>query len=288
MRGRDHAQVQLPHRRHSLRRLLGEGHDDVREVLFGATHQRAGVHLVGEALRSGEELPERVIGEEDAVQLRIGDHVVRPMHHGGMDEAQRAAADAKILAALHGQELTLFAHIGLQDGQPFGIAGDDLGVRRRLQHARKATSVVLLAVIRDDDADLRRVHHIGHAIEQFALEARHARVDQRDLLVHDQVGIGGGAVGHAEPMDVALIPFDSAYPIDVRADLECSEHDAVLLHRASCRFAARRFRSLLRSCCSCCADSIEDVPGIGAVFEIVMSLYLRAHHTYGRSHPGMG
>ena len=95
--------------------------------------------------------------------------------------------------------------------------------RQALDHGRVA-GVVHLHVVGDKHVDLGRVNHRGDALEQLIGEGDLGRVDQRDLLVQDEIGVVGDAGLGSVAVELARVPVERANPVDVRLDLNCGKH----------------------------------------------------------------
>ena len=209
-------------------------------------------------------LTERVVREEDLVVRGVRDHVIGPVHHHRGSEGERALADAEALARLHREVTVVVAVMGAQALLAVRRARDDRGVRRRLHDGGDGARVVLLHVVGDDVLDLARVDDVGDALEQIARKRRLARVDERHVLVEDEVGVvRRSAVGRVA-VEVALVPVDAAHPVHIGLDLNGSQHK-VLRSKKKGRDGISQFSKILprpRSSLQREAPSRTEIPQI--------------------------
>ena len=204
---------------------------DVRVVLARLPHDLVEVILVIKAGRAGEMLAKGIVGEENLVVGVVGDHVVGPVDHGRLHEGERALADAERVTRLD----TVVSEVAIVRGEPLHTLrrrAVNLAVGRRGLDGGHVARVVHLDVVGDKDVDLRRVDDRGDAGEQLVLEGDLGGVDERDLLVHDEVRVVGDAVFRGVAMEAAGVPVDAADPVHVGLDLHCRKHETSLRHGA--------------------------------------------------------
>ena len=89
--------------------------------------------------------------------------------------------------------------------------------------------MVHLDVVGHQVFDFRGIDDLRDAVEQVVREGTLARVDERDMLVDDEVGVVRGAPVGGVAVEVALVPIDAANPIDARLDFNCIQHDCPFL-----------------------------------------------------------
>ena len=227
----DQADVQAGDGLQGVLRLGPVGQHDVGVVLLGLAEELAAVHLIIEALGGGEVLAEAVVGEEDLVLGAVGDHVVGPVHHGRLNKGERAFADREGVARLHA--LDLDAEVGAELVHAGRGARVDRGVGGVLLDHRDAARVVHLDVVGDDDLDLGGVNHLADALDELIGKRRLGCIDERDLLIHDEIGVVGDTPLGGVAVERALVPVDTTDPPDIRADLNCVEHGILLGNRAN-------------------------------------------------------
>ena len=93
---------------------------------------------------------------------------------------------------------------------------------------RQRAGMVLLHVVRHDVLDARGVHHLAHALDELVGERGLARVDERGLLVHDEVGVVRGPPVRRVAVEVPLVPIDAPDPVHVRLYLDRMQHGRLL------------------------------------------------------------
>ena len=163
-------------------------------------------------------LPERVVGEEDVVGRHKRDHIVGPVHHGSGDEGEGALAERKRFARLY----AYIAEIAVVSGEVFDARarrGVDLRVFGDACDEGEGAAVVGFRVVGYDDVDFRGIDDGGDAREHFLFEGFFDRVDERDLLVDDEIGVVSRAFLRFVAVEVPEVPVDRAYPIDAFGDL---------------------------------------------------------------------
>ena len=220
--GGDHLELEALDRLERLVRLHAVRPHDVGVVLLGLLHDLAQVVLVIKALGGGVVLTKGVVGEQNLVDVGIGDHVVRPVDHGGGHKGEGALADVQDIAALDGR--CLDAKVGLDLVDAGAGASVNLRVGSDLVDHGQGAGVVHLDMVGDDHVDLGGVDNLGDALDQLVGEGRLAGVDQRDLLVHDQIRVVGDAGFRGVAVEQALVPVDAADPPDLGRNLDRIQH----------------------------------------------------------------
>jgi hypothetical protein len=114
--------------------------------------------------------------------------------------------------------------VGSEATDALRCGGIDLDVRGELLDDRGGAGVVHLHMVADEDIDLGRIDHGRDAGYELVLERDLGRIDERHLLVHDQIGVVGDAVLGLVAVEAAGIPVERAHPIDIGLYLNCSEH----------------------------------------------------------------
>ena len=143
------------------------------------------------------ELAEAVGGEKDFVRRVIGDHDLGPVDHGGHIEAQSVAAQGKGVALCHGDAAlgTVSAEELLHHDE--GLAGgDDGGLGIEPEEIGNVGRMVRLHVLHDQIVRLSAAEDGLQIVQPFVGETGVHRVHDGDLLVQNDVGIVGHAVGH--------------------------------------------------------------------------------------------
>jgi len=203
------------------------GLHDVGVVLARLPHHLAEVVLVIKPGRAGKMLTKGVVREEDLVIAVIGDHVIGPVDHGRLHEGERTLADAERVSGLD----TAIAQVAVVGGEALhALRGGavDLAVRGHLLDGGHVARVVHLHVIGDEDVDPGGIDHARDASEKLVPEGGLGGVDERDLLVDDEVRVVGDAILGGVSVEAAGIPVDSTHPIHVRLELYCGKHVASL------------------------------------------------------------
>ena len=146
------------------------------------------------------------------------------MDHGRLHEVERALADAQRVAGLHALDLDAVVRADLvHAGRSAGVDGR---ARRELVDLGQAAGVVHLHVVGDHDVDLRRIDHLADALNELVGEGRLSGIDERYLLVHDEIGVVGNAAFGGVAVELALVPVEPADPPNLRRDLNSVEHAA--------------------------------------------------------------
>ena len=169
-------------------------------------------------------LAEDVHREQDLVEVAVGDHRVGPVHHGvctkvrsgrrwrachltepaGNRNHRRNGPSARPL----GSEVTSFA---------LGAAASTRG--SALEWSISAWFEITYSILRIDQ--------LRNPGQQFVDKRRLDCVNQRGVLVKDEVGVvRGPAVGRVA-MEIALVPVDGPDPPDIRGDLDGRQHVAL-------------------------------------------------------------
>ena len=210
--------------------LAAVEHQDVGVVFLGFEEHGRQIVFVVEALGGGEVLAKGIVGEQDLLLGAVGDHAVRPMKHRCRNELQGAAADIDGIVGVD----ALIGEIAIAGGeslQPIGQARDDLGVGTMLHHERDGPGVIGLDMAGDDVVDPGGIDDGGDTREQLGGKGFFDRIDERDLLVENQICVIGGAASRLVAMETAHGPVDGADPVDVFTDFNCL-HDVGLAFKS--------------------------------------------------------
>ena len=143
------------------------------------------------------ELAEAVGGEKNLVRRVIGDHDFGPVDHGGHVEAQGVAAQGKSVALCHGD--AALGTVGAEEllHHDEGLAGgDDGGLRIEPEEIGNVGRMVRLHVLHDQIVRPSAAENGFQIVQPFVGETGVHRVHDGDLLVQNDVGIVGHAVGH--------------------------------------------------------------------------------------------
>ena len=176
-------------------------------------------------------LAEGVVGEQDLVVLVVGDHGIGPVHHGRLYESERALSDLEGVAGLHAHEVKTVPVMSAKSLDALGRTGDDSGFRSDFGQSRKASGMIHLHMVGHNIVDGGRIHDGADAFDELAGEGLLAGVDERDLLVEDEVGVVGASALGGVAVEVALVPIDAAHPEHVGLDLDGLQHIALLVSR---------------------------------------------------------
>ena len=195
-----------------------ERHQDVRVVGLRLEHQLVERHLVVKAARAGEMLTEGVHREEQLRLWHVGGHRLGPVDHAGVEELQRAPPQRQRLAV--GDDLEApgaGVEVHRQRLAALGVA-HQLGLRTGLHDRGQTARVIGLGVVADDVGELSGIDPLGHMGEQLGRIRSLDRVDERRLLVEDQVRVVARATACLVAVEVAHVPVDEADPADVVLD----------------------------------------------------------------------
>ena len=95
-------------------------------------------------------------------------------------------------------------------------AGDGLG---------QSAGVVHFGMVGNDHVDLRGVDDGGDAFHHLAEERSLDRVDERDLLIHDEEGVIGGTAAGGVAVELLELPVDGADPPDIGGNPDRFHHN---------------------------------------------------------------
>ena len=144
------------------------------------------------------------------------------MNHGSSHKGERALANAQGVAALDRSRLDAKMRADLVDARP--SAGIDLRIRGDLVNHRQGAGVIHLNMVGDDHVDLGGIDHLGNALDELVRERCLARVDEGDLLIHDEISVIRDTAFGGIAVEQSLVPVDAANPPDLRGDLDCIQH----------------------------------------------------------------
>ena len=83
-------------------------------------------------------------------------------------------------------------------------------------HFRQGTRMIHFHMVDDKVINFFRLGELGDMMEQFTGVALLDGVKKGNLFILDQVGVIGGSLVSGIPMEIADIPVDCTYPVDVR------------------------------------------------------------------------
>ena len=186
------------------------------------------VALVGkEPPVQGAEGAEGVGGEEDLFRLVIGHHHLRPVDHGGHDEAQLMPAHGEAVPLLH-----LMQPVAEVQGEKLGQHGPDLGVaddlRLRIAQGKglHRGGVVRLHVGNDQIVQSPSRQRMLQIFKEGGGHRLVHRVKQNRFFVQQQIGIIGNAVGHAvNALEAGQPSVVGTYPDQIVQNFSCAVHD---------------------------------------------------------------
>jgi hypothetical protein len=191
------------------------GHHQLGEVALGGGEDDA---VAGGRRLAGRQVsPEEIAGEEHPVLGQPGEHRLRPVDPGKVEEVQGLAAERQGGPVLDRQE-AVGRQLEQLGEQVLALRrGDDPRRGEALQQMGEGAGVVLLGVVRDHVVEPRDPE-AGEALEQDAGEAGVDRVDECGLLgALDQVGVVGRAVGGRDQLvEQTSVPVDRPDPVDSR------------------------------------------------------------------------
>ena len=75
-----------------------------------------------------------------------------------------------------------------------GVVGNDHRLRRQLHDFRNIAGMVHLNMVDDNVADLGKINHAFNALCHFLRHIAFDAVNERNLLIHDQIGVVSRAV----------------------------------------------------------------------------------------------
>jgi hypothetical protein len=156
--------------------------------------------------------PEAVAGKQHLLLLEIGHHGVRPMEHGGLQKGQIIAAQGEFAAGFDLHKGPLRLEVAAQAGLALGRAEDFLRLDP-VHHFGQTPGMIHLHVIGDDIVDFLGIDDVADAAHHLPDKALFHRVDQGDLVVHDEVGVIGGPGLGAVAVKIPQGPVYGAHPI---------------------------------------------------------------------------
>ena len=219
----------LQHRLH-LRAVLAHDVGVVAAGLVDAVGEEVDL-IVEEPAVEGAEAAEGVRGEEDFVGGVVGHHDLGPVHHRRHDEGEAVAAGGEGVALLDEQDALREIHREKlrQHGLDLRVADDGgLGVAR--QHELQRRGVVGLHVVHHEIIELPPAELMGEVFEEHAVHGLVHGVEEHRLLIEQEVGVIGNAVGHAvDALEEGQPPVVCADPDQIVQDFSCAIHKLNLL-----------------------------------------------------------
>ena len=200
--------------RHLFQKLQDQrriGEQDVGIVGRRLVGEYRRIDLIVEPLQGGVMHPEGVLRKEDLLLVEIGKHAVRPVEHPRFHERERAVAEAERFAVFDGRDLPIDGQDFLQALCPDGRCEDLLRIHRR-DDLGQASRMVELRVEGDDIVNLGGIDDGRYPVHHLLPKGGLHRIDQGDLVGHDQVGIvGAPPFGHI-PVEIPDVPVYSPHP----------------------------------------------------------------------------
>ena len=163
------------------------------------------------------EFAERVGGKEDLVLRLVGNHHFWPVHHGRENEGERAFAQRKRFAVLHGNAAREdVAEKPFGDGEGLLIAHDG-GFGVFFQKRRDRGGMVRLHVVQHEIIGLFSAEFPPEVCEPFLRFASVHGVRYRDLFIKNHVGIITYPVGDGvlafEEVQSRVVDADVAHAV---------------------------------------------------------------------------
>ena len=138
----------------------------------------------------GAKLTKAVCCEHDLVLAVIGHHDFRPVHHGCEHECEDMAAQNELFAVL--DDLLLHSRVLsielLHEGECFGVSDNNcIGIH--FEEAGDIGGMIGLHVLHDQIIGLSAVKNCRQVVKPFLAKALVNSIHDRDLLIHDDIGI---------------------------------------------------------------------------------------------------
>ncbi len=150
-------------------------------------------------------LAEGIVRQQQAVLGDVGEHAIRPVQHGRLQEGERPVSQRDRVPGANDLSLPAVLEV-LAEGIGATLAMDQRRLGRPGHHGRNGTRMVQLSMVGDDEVDPRGIHHLSDVVEEYILKPRRDRIDQGGILVHHEVGVVRGA-----PLDVIGVPVKMAH-----------------------------------------------------------------------------
>ena len=191
------------------------------------------VHLVGKQLAvQGDEGPEGVGGEEDAVGGIKGHHGLGPVDHGSSHKGDGVVAegigvallDLDALVTVHMEAELAHQHEGL-------LRGDDPDLGIAQQDLLDGGAVVRLHVVDDQIVQRRSVQQVFEVLQQLAAGGPVHRVKQDALFVQQQIGVVADPLGDGvDVLKQSQTVVIGADPIEIFGNSSHTMHAEILLY----------------------------------------------------------
>ena len=196
-------------------------HDDVRVIFLGLFQTEAELMRFIKQLEADDMLAESIVGEDDLGCCVIGQHIVWPMDQRHFHECKLMLAGAQGIAGLdpvifHILEVLLHHVVGA------GVGRICLGLRINVHHLGESAGMIRLRMLDDDVIDGPIADDAADALQQLIGKFRFHGIEQRDLLVNDQIGVVSGAFLYwiKASVKVAVILINEAGPPNIFFDFE--------------------------------------------------------------------
>ena len=209
-------QTEVGHALQGLENLGRVGQHDVVVVALHGFIKRGAVALVGEAVGGREVVAEGVVAEEHLVFFQVGHHAVGPVQHAGFKEGDVALADVQAISVLDDLDGPSLGIIDVGHGLVAHGRAEDLFGLAQLHDAGKRAGMILFKMVAHDVVDAFRIDDFGNVLHQRVELVSVHGVEEHLLLVADEIGVVGAALGRAAVVvEVADVEIDGADPVNV-------------------------------------------------------------------------
>ena len=180
-------------------------------------HYSRHIHLVCKAGSSSQMLAKSVIGKQYFFFRAVGNHAVRPVEHRCRNEGKSTFSKGNAVASLY-RYIIFFAIASGKPLETIRVAGNNLSIWALLSKEWNSTGMIWLNVIGYNIVYLCRIHQLADTAKGLHSKWSLYCINQGNLLVHDKVGIIGGAFFGIIAMKAAHGVIHRAYPIDALLD----------------------------------------------------------------------
>ena len=197
---------------------------NVGVVLARLFHNLAVIAFIVKACRGSIVLSKRIIGEENLIDVGVGNHIVGPMHHRRLHKVEGTLANAQGVSRFYTVDLKIFSIKRFKFFNALRSRGIHGSIWCHLEHGRQRAGVIHLNMVAHHNVNLCRINNALDALDKLICHGVLNRIDKRDLLVQNKIRIIGNALLSGIPMELPGVPINGTNGIHIRLNLHCTQH----------------------------------------------------------------